>query len=80
MKPIHAQMAISSYHGYETEGKRLRVAFACSGSRKYSAGRSNNDSPERNIENVIGWEIYVFGVPYETTDADLLVGNFLFLY
>uniref|UniRef100_A0A915EXU3 L-serine ammonia-lyase n=1 Tax=Echinococcus canadensis TaxID=519352 RepID=A0A915EXU3_9CEST len=72
MNPQHAQLAISTYHGFETEGKRLRVAFACSGGRKYASGRSNDVSPESNIENIIGWELYVFGFPIEISEAELV--------
>lgn len=74
MNPQHAQLAISTYHGFETEGKRLRVAFACSGGRKYASGRSNDVSPESNNENIIGWELYVFGFPVDVGEADLVVG------
>lgn len=78
MNPQHAQLAISTYHGFETEGKRLRVAFACSGGRKYTSGRSNDVSPDSNNENIIGWELYVFGLPIDVNEAELVVG-FLFL-
>ncbi|KAL5969036.1 L-serine dehydratase/L-threonine deaminase [Taenia solium] len=72
MNPQHAQLAISTYHGFETEGKRLRVAFACSGGRKYASGRSNDVSPDSNNENIIGWELYVFGLPIDVNEAELV--------
>ncbi|VDM33290.1 unnamed protein product [Hydatigera taeniaeformis] len=72
INPHHAQLAISTYHGFETEGKRLRVAFACSGGRKYGSARSNDVSPDSNNENIIGWELYVFGLPMDIGEADLV--------
>ncbi|VDO01566.1 unnamed protein product [Rodentolepis nana] len=70
IEPENAQKAINTFHGYEIEGKRLRVAYACSGGRRSAANnRNNNKSPS---ENIIGWEFYIFGVPLATSDHDIM--------
>ncbi|VDP80073.1 unnamed protein product [Echinostoma caproni] len=38
VNPQHAALAIQTYHGYETEQKRLRVAYASSGGRRITPG------------------------------------------
>lgn len=84
MDPEDAQKAINTFHGFEIEGKRLRVAYACSGSRKNGVNSSNISNDTRNgnrspNENVIGWECYIFGVPLNTSDQDILVSYFAFI-
>lgn len=74
MEPEKAQLAITLYHGYETDGKKLRVAYACSGGRKGPAARNGNRSPCLSNDNIIAWEVYIFGVPIEVTESDMLVG------
>ncbi|KAF5394515.1 Serine dehydratase [Paragonimus heterotremus] len=83
VNPQHAALAIQTYHGYETEQKRLRVAYASSGGRRFTPGHrmptlsngSNNSAclgSEVTNENVIGWEVFVVGIPLEWTESDLL--------
>ncbi|CAH8561352.1 unnamed protein product [Dicrocoelium dendriticum] len=82
VNPQHAALAIQTYHGYETEQKRLRVAYASSGGRRFTP---NHRLPALNIgnmsgclgsdvtnENIIGWEVFVVGIPLEWTEPDLL--------
>lgn len=72
MDPENAQKAINTFHGYEIEGKRLRVAYACSGGRRGAANSNRNGNKSPN-ENIIGWEFYIFGVPLATNDHDIMV-------
>ncbi|CAH8458581.1 unnamed protein product [Schistosoma bovis] len=83
VNPQHAALAIQTYHGYETEQKRLRVAYASSGGRRFTPGHrlqtfSNGTNfpgslnSEVTNENIIGWEIIVTGIPVEWTEPDLL--------
>ncbi|CAH8459266.1 unnamed protein product [Schistosoma rodhaini] len=83
VNPQHAALAIQTYHGYETEQKRLRVAYASSGGRRFTPGHrlqtfsngtnfSGSLSSEVTNENIIGWEIIVTGIPVEWTEPDLL--------
>ncbi|KAH8852032.1 Serine dehydratase-like [Schistosoma japonicum] len=83
VNPQHAALAIQTYHGYETEQKRLRVAYASSGGRRFAPGHrlqtfssgntfSNSTNSEVTNENIIGWEIIVTGIPVEWTEPDLL--------
>ncbi|CAH8491393.1 unnamed protein product [Heterobilharzia americana] len=83
VNPQHASLAIQTYHGYETEQKRLRVAYASSGGRRFTPGHrlqtiSNGtyipDSMPAEVtnENIIGWEIIVAGIPVEWAESDLL--------
>ncbi|VDL23205.1 unnamed protein product [Hymenolepis diminuta] len=71
MDPENAQKAINTFHGYEIEGKRLRVAYACSGGRRGAANSNRNGNKSPN-ENIIGWEFYIFGVPLATNDHDIM--------
>ncbi|CAH8298197.1 unnamed protein product [Schistosoma turkestanicum] len=83
VNPQHAALAIQTYHGYETEQKRLRVAYASSGGRRFTPGHRlqtfssgasfpGSVNPEVTNENIIGWEIIVTGIPVEWTEPDLL--------
>ncbi|GAA52697.1 serine dehydratase-like, partial [Clonorchis sinensis] len=83
VNPQHAALAIQMYHGYETEQKRLRVAYASSGGRRFTpshrlpsvantVGAAGCLTNEVTNENVIGWEVFVVGIPMEWTEADLL--------
>lgn len=93
VNPQHAALAIQTYHGYETEQKRLRVAYASSGGRRIAPGTRlfgvyfspghrvasfpgsvpNGLGSEITNENIIGWEVFVVGIPLEWTEPDLLV-------
>ncbi|TPP58473.1 L serine dehydratase:l threonine deaminase [Fasciola gigantica] len=95
VNPQHAALAIQTYHGYETEQKRLRVAYASSGGRRITPGicqavhsfptghrvasfpgsASNGLGSEVTNENIIGWEVFVVGIPLEWTEPDLLVSE-----
>ncbi|KAA0189325.1 L serine dehydratase:l threonine deaminase [Fasciolopsis buskii] len=92
VNPQHAALAIQTYHGYETEQKRLRVAYASSGGRRIAPGTRlfgvyfspghrvasfpgsvpNGLGSEITNENIIGWEVFVVGIPLEWTEPDLL--------
>nr|CAH8828189.1 unnamed protein product [Trichobilharzia regenti] len=83
VNPQHAALAIQTYHGYECDRKRLRVAYASSGGRRIIPGNrpqkfsnvndiSGNPNVEVTNENILGWEVLVTGTPIEWNEQDLL--------
>ncbi|CAL8078277.1 unnamed protein product [Calicophoron daubneyi] len=80
ISPQHAALAIQTYHGYETEQKRLRVAYASSGGRRFTAAHRIppfgpnvvGGNTEVTNENIIGWEVFAIGIPLEWSEPDLL--------
>ncbi|KAL7060927.1 hypothetical protein AAHC03_010128 [Spirometra sp. Aus1] len=79
ISPQHAALAIQTYHGYETESKRLRVAYASSGGRRYLSGQRTPSGDIGSVncvnepsENVLGWEICVAGLPSEVSESDIM--------
>ncbi|VDL94731.1 unnamed protein product [Schistocephalus solidus] len=79
ISPQHAALAIQTYHGYETESKRLRVAYASSGGRRYLSGQRTPSGDVGSVscvnepsENVLGWEICVAGLPSEVSESDIM--------
>ncbi|VDQ04304.1 unnamed protein product [Trichobilharzia regenti] len=77
VNPQHAALAIQTYHGYECDRKRLRVAYASSGNRPQKFSNVNDISGNPNVEvtneNILGWEVLVTGTPIEWNEQDLLV-------
>ncbi len=76
----HAALAIQTYHGYETEGKRLRVAYASSGGRRYAPGQRPSPVDLNSVlsdanDNIIGWELIVSNLP-DMMETEIMVSVF----
>ncbi|VDD76155.1 unnamed protein product [Mesocestoides corti] len=72
----HAALAIQTYHGYETEGKRLRVAYASSGGRRFLPGQRTpvdlSGLPSDVSDNIIGWELIVSCLPPDIAESEIM--------
>ncbi|KAL3316316.1 hypothetical protein Ciccas_005042 [Cichlidogyrus casuarinus] len=60
--PHHAALAIQKFHGYETDHKRLRVAYASSGGKKL---------PPFHGEPTAAWELVISGLSTDQNEYNL---------